>query len=491
MMYMKHILCDDPIENVTENGEVIGFKLKMSYPNYRGAHLAFILDIRVILDGEIFQGDDITVTLRTGTFKIKEFATMWFPRWNFAEKGEVFVRKPGGIPEGKHHIEAGFKATDVRGWGAGENDGYVGTAKDFVMGPTKLKLGVSLYSFQDDVKLNGKTWEDCLAYCASIGAKGIEIVPEETLNDFQYETIDPNFVAWWKDMMAKYDLEPTNCNLYDDATVFQNRFLTADERFAHIAHGMDLAKALGFKSVRACTELPLDILERTIDYGEYVGIIESVEVHAPCSLKSVFMEEWFNLIERKNTKFAGIHPDAGIFTCGLTVMQEENLLRRGENPEIVAMIKEEIPKILARRAANPEIVYQGETFWDFKGVGTEELVEKVKAMGGSPMAVMNAGFVTGDDPAWLKDVAKYIVHFHGKFYDMVPDGKGGYSDPSINYPGIVKALTEAGYQGYISSEYEGQRNYWGTDCQLDAPSGMTVVAQQHNMIRCLEADLAD
>ena len=96
---------------------------------------------------------------------------------------------------------------------------------------------------------------------------------------------------------------------------------------------------------------------------------------------------------------------------------------------------------------------------------------------------------------WLEEYKKYVVHFHGKFYDMMPDGEGGYYDPSIDYKGIVKALTDMNYGGWISSEWEGQMYYDAEDpnasktAQEPCPPGIDMVAKQLGMIRKYEAML--
>ena len=55
----------------------------------------------------------------------------------------------------------------------------------------------------------------------------------------------------------------------------------------------------------------------------------------------------------------------------------------------------------------------------------------------------------------------YIVNFHGKFYNMSEvEGKPGiYEDKSVDYEGPIKVLKECGYDGYINTEYEGQRRF--------------------------------
>lgn len=244
-----------------------------------------------------------------------------------------------------------------------------------------LRLGATLYSFQDDYRMGRMTLEESLAFLHSIGANGVEIVPEQTMSDVQYETIDDAFVAQWKEWMQKYNLTPTNCNLYDDYDMYANRYLTEDERFAQFKHGVRLAQALGFTSVRGCPDMPTSLLERCIKVAEDHGIVISLEVHAPFFMKSNWMQNWFELIERLNTSYAGIHPDAQIFSRGFNATDARKALAKGANPEIIAFIREELLELKERRAAQREMLpYEG--FYDFPGYGTDELREKILSMGG-------------------------------------------------------------------------------------------------------------
>ena len=56
------------------------------------------------------------------------------------------------------------------------------------------------------------------------------------------------------------------------------------------------------------------------------------------------------------------------------------------------------------------------------------------------------------DPKVLMEHMPYIIHCHGKFYEMTDDCE----ESTIDYPGVLKVLTEGGYEGYISAEYEGK-----------------------------------
>ena len=69
-------------------------------------------------------------------------------------------------------------------------------------------------------------------------------------------------------------------------------------------------------------------------------------------------------------------------------------------------------------------------------------------MGGGPQECRQFMRFSCDDPSWILEYSKYIVHFHGKFYELLPDGEGSWYEPSIDYQGIVDALVAADYQGF-------------------------------------------
>jgi hypothetical protein len=57
---------------------------------------------------------------------------------------------------------------------------------------------------------------------------------------------------------------------------------------------------------------------------------------------------------------------------------------------------------------------------------------------------------------WL-EIFPWIKHVHGKFFGIDDDGE----EPSVPVRGLVKLLVENGYNGAISSEYEGWHwNHW-------------------------------
>jgi hypothetical protein len=91
----------------------------------------------------------------------------------------------------------------------------------------------------------------------------------------------------------------------------------------------------------------------------------------------------------------------------------------------------------------------------------------------------NAAF----EPKRMLDYMPLIRNIHGKFYEMTAD----YVEPSIPYDEIVAVLQQGGYDGYICSEYEGNR--WIEDAE--EPDSVEQVRRQQVMLSRLIGEPAD
>lgn len=63
-------------------------------------------------------------------------------------------------------------------------------------------------------------------------------------------------------------------------------------------------------------------------------------------------------------------------------------------------------------------------------------------------------------PEDIIDTIPYIISIHGKFYKIteIPGKPGCYEDLASDYETPIKYLKENGFDGYINSEYKGQRD---------------------------------
>ncbi len=353
-----------------------------------------------------------------------------------------------------------------------------------------IKLGMSSYSFQDEIQLGLMDLEGSMAALAAIGGTGYEAILEQVLPKGNFMHLSKDFVAKWNDLLQKYNLEPTCADIFDDFNLYRNRTLTEREQFDYTVHYLEVANKLGFKTIRVLCNTPMSVLEKALPVAEDLGLKLGLEIHAPLSMHTQWALDWRATISRLNAKNAGFVPDFGIFGLRPLTLNVKKAIRNGADPEICEFIVEEYKKNAKKRAEGSEILSSrtADEMLNEGAFGSKELSEKVKKMGGGPLelALVNARLCY-DNPLWLVEVMDLIIHVHGKFYEMIPDGNGGYTDPNIDTENVVRILRDSGYNGYISSEYEGMGFY--RDSGFDEyPDSVEQVRRHHVMIRKVLAE---
>ncbi len=298
----------------------------------------------------------------------------------------------------------------------------------------KIKRGVSLYSYQEEFYTRKLDLEQCISEVAKTGAKGIELLPEQMLKGFPKVTDE--FVEKWFSWMEKYGTEPIAYDAFLDTKLFPNRLLTLDESVDMMVRDLKIANKLGFKVLRTLVSTPLEVIKKSLPYAEKYGVKIALEVHAPFTFGTPWFEERMEYILSSGTKWFGIMPDLGIFVKRMAPVMEERYIREGATPEIV--------KFVSANYAN--------------GEDKHETLNAVKKMGyANEIDMKYAEFVTHfvyTDPKILKEYIPYIFHVHGKFYEITEN----YEEPSIPINEIINVLVDGGYEGYINSEYEGNRH---------------------------------
>ncbi|MEH7083573.1 TIM barrel protein [Neobacillus drentensis] len=297
-----------------------------------------------------------------------------------------------------------------------------------------IKRGVSLYSYQEEFFTRKLDLEQCIAAVAKTGATGIELLPEQMLKGFPKLTDE--FVDQWFEWMDKYGTEPIAYDAFLDTKLFPNRILTLDESVDMMVRDIKIANKLGFKVLRTLVSTPLEVIEKSLPYAEAYGVKIALEVHAPFTFGTPWFEERMEYIISSGTKWFGIMPDLGIFVKRVAPVMEQRYVRDGGTPEIL--------KFVSDNYAN--------------GVDKHETLAAVKKMKNANEVDINfadlATHFVYTDPKILKDYIPYIMHVHGKFYEITEN----FEEPSIPYKDILDVLIEGGYEGYIDSEYEGNRH---------------------------------
>lgn len=321
-----------------------------------------------------------------------------------------------------------------------------------------IKRSVSFYSYQQSYYTGRKNLEELIeATSKVVGAEGIELIAEQ-MPVGSYPDPSEQDVDRWFGWMAKYGTTPTCMDSFIDWMLYKDRILTRREQVDMMARDLKLAARLGFKVIRVLCPVRKEIVEASIPIAEHYGVKMGLEIHAPMTLKSRWTVEYMDMVAKSGSQYAGLIPDFGIFAKRPSRKMLDNALRRGAKPAI-------LDAITAACEAN-------EPF--------EKMVGEVRKMGGgdAEMGVaMSWARNRFSQPDWLREYAPYIFHCHGKFYDMDEN----CNETGIDYETPFKVLKDIGFDGYISSEFEGQRLYLGDE----EPDEIEQVRRHHVMMRRL------
>lgn len=324
---------------------------------------------------------------------------------------------------------------------------------------TGIERGVSLYSFQEEMFLGQMSIEDCVAFAASIGAKGIEILPEQNMPGFP--NITDADIGWWQDLMARHGTHFTCYDMFLDTKRRKDRLMTDEEQVESIHRDLRLCHRLGIRNMRVLVFVRPDILGRCVPIAEELDIHMGVEVHAPWHLEHAWILRTIDEAYRLGTKHLGILPDMGIFMKHYPPAFRARFEREGARPEVAQFIVDQHEQKVMCEYTIFEVAV--------KMQGNPAEVRMAETLRHAPYA----------NPKRISDYAPFFRHIQAKFYEMTPD----CTDPALAYDEVIPELVKAGWQGTLSSEYEGNR--WIQD--VEPVDSREQVRRQHVMFERLLA----
>lgn len=369
-----------------------------------------------------------------------------------------------------------------------------------------MKLGVSLYSYQQsqffkELDLEGQIREvsENLPY-----ADGIEIVDEMSL---RYPDPGEAFVRQWHDWMETYQTTPVTMDVAFDVLQFRDHVMDYDEVAERLRRDIHLAKRLGFGNVRVLSTCPFEVMVKALPLAEKLDIRLGKEVHQPMRLEGRQVTEIIEFAEQNATRHLGIVPDFGIFGFRPTEVLLAQYERRGAKHQAVEAANELADMLRAGTAPfDPSVLFNhtaGNLRVAFKsyavsGFCIDEMLPVFSALKAFADAripdasdldyvvVSEALLLSNTSLEVMRQLAGHVVSCHGKFNHMseIPGRLGEYQDAAIDYEGAIAALKEGGYEGYINSEYEGQR-YWQDRTRAEMMSEVEQVRRHHEMLRRL------
>ena len=329
------------------------------------------------------------------------------------------------------------------------------------MPKAEIKRGVSLYSFQNETFQQKMTLEDCIRTCAEMGAHGIEIIGEQTFWGWPEVGVNDADVENWHSLIKKYDCVPVSHDFMLDYKRYKGREMPFDEQVASVKNDIDFGARLGMKYIRALVSIAPEVLVAAAPYAEEKGIIILIEVHAPLHFDHPWIVRHAEAFEKSGSDALGFLPDMGMFLFKFPPVWKEKFLRIGVPQNIADYI---------------EKAYEDRVLSEYVILNVREMGGEGPALAMAESLRHNAAF----EPKRMLDFMDRIHNIHGKFYEMTED----CIEPSIPYDEVVRVLTMGGYQGYICSEYEGNR--WIEDAQ--EPDSVEQVRRQQEMLKQLIAE---
>ena len=337
-------------------------------------------------------------------------------------------------------------------------DTTTGTTDTGIAG-TGIKLGITLYSLTSEFAAGLYTQETLIKAAADHGlGPGIEFNIAQMLRT--YPDVDDEFVKLWFDSMDRFGLEPSAVGTNLDMGRRKDRDMTPDEEHDFLARQLKTANTLGFKKIvirSAGKELLRSLLPLAEKYDQKLGY----EIHAPSGPNNPQVLQIRELYEELDSDRLGFTADFSSTMHSLSPTLLRTLGQMGMPEEYFAVMDEiwHEPTPMHVRNQKFEDFLTSENF-DFARLGPF-----------TRLAFNMHGLVPPEE--WL-DIMPQIFHVHAKFYDIDEDG----NEPAMDIPRIVRQFVEGGYQGYLSSEWEGH-----AFSDLGEADPIELVKKQHALMR--------
>lgn len=320
------------------------------------------------------------------------------------------------------------------------------------MSERHIKLGVSLYSYQDNYYFHKHDLEGCIAAAAGSGATGIEIFPEAMIPEWPY--ISDAFVDKWHGWMERYGIEPVCLDHFADRAMWKNRQLTDDELYERSTWYVKAAHKLGCSAVRVLHNehiglgispyrlADVGIVTRLLPLCAELNIMLALECHAPTTIDNPIHAPYMEAAEKLGLPFVGLQADFSSYEYCMSSADVGQAVRQGGTLEILNFVRDS----------------QRQAYFDGRTFRYDDIREQVERMGPNDVDMRLLRFMGhfSHGPAsydTLKEYASRLVYVHGKFCDIDENGQVD----NIDYLKVMQALVDGGYKGYICSEFEGNR----------------------------------
>lgn len=303
---------------------------------------------------------------------------------------------------------------------------------------SRIKTCVSLYSLQNEYLTKKMSLEDIFQFLHDNSVDGVEFLPDQMMHGTPHPTEET--LAEWDRLCKTYKVTPVIADVFLNTNLYENRELTKKECVDLLIDEIKLAHRLGMKQIRLVSMTPAFVLEPLLPYCEKYDVKMGLEIHAGLSFDKQKTKDYIAEMKRLDSPYVGLVIDTGIF-CKREPRVMENYCR--------ALGTSEAPIEFVHKLY--EDGKDGRAVYGPDGGFVPELEALLKS-GPDHMYAHFADGYENEPYSVLDDLMPYIFHVHFKLFEMTEDG-----EYSIDYKGILQYLHDHDYDGYVATEYEGNR----------------------------------
>lgn len=244
-----------------------------------------------------------------------------------------------------------------------------------------IKLGVSLYCYQDNYYFHKYDLEGCLAAAAGSGAEGFEIFPDAMIPEWPY--ISDAFVDRFNGLKERYGLKCVCVDHFSDTRMWKNKNLTDDDLYERGVMYIKAAAKLGAPAIRLMHDEHMGVFDqdspmkrdyhltnvaiakRLLPVAAEYNVMMALECHAPSSVDDPCQRPYLEMAEQMGLPFIGLQADFSTYAYCISSADVGMYIRQGATPKILNFIRD----------SQRDAYFKGEAF-DYDG-----MKEKIDKMG--------------------------------------------------------------------------------------------------------------
>lgn len=304
---------------------------------------------------------------------------------------------------------------------------------------SKIKTAVSLYSLQTEYINKRMNFEEAMRFVKDTGAEGVEVLPDQMIKGSPNPSAET--IGNWNKIVAETGLKPVIADVFLNSNLYKNRKLTKRECIDLLIEEIKQANKLGIKLIRLVSMVPYWVCEPLLPYCEEYDVTIALEIHAGMAFDVPETLAFIEEMKRIDSKYIGLVIDSGIFCRKFPRVVRNYEINNGASAEMFDYIDglfekgTDLHQVIKANGGFPD---------DFKAV--------IKTKEDQMFAPLCDGFENYSYNV-LDDLMPYIKHFHFKMFEMTAVG----DEYSMDYKGLLQYLHDHDYDGYVATEYEGNR----------------------------------